>query len=365
MKTIPDASAEGAVFLTGATGLVGARLLARLVASGATVYCLVRDSRRFEAVSAPLGGLPGRAIPLLGDLRGDGLGLDAPDRRRCARSVRRVIHAAADTCFSRPLPLARAVNTDGTLRVLDLAGDWPLDRLVHVSTAFVAGRHTGSVPEAALTDRPGFVNAYERSKHEAEALVRRSGLPWSIARSSTIVCDDLGGSVTQHNAVHRALRVFHSGLAAMLPGSEEATVDLVTTEHVIDGILRIADRGESGSTYHLCAGAGAMPLGELLDRCLRVWSADSVWRRRGIALPAVTDLETYRLFEASVEETGDARLAAITRSLSHFVPQLALPKRFETGAADAILGRSPPRVEHFWEALVARMAEHPGKRRAA
>ena len=149
----------------------------------------------------------------------------------------------------------------------------------------------------------GFVNAYEQSKYEAELLVRASDLPWLVLRSSTIVCDDITGAVTQLNAVHRALRVFHNGMAALMPGTEDTPVDLVTTAHVAQGVAELGmGRGQIGGTYHLCAGSGALPLGQLLDGAYQVWARDRDWLRRGISRPALTDLDTYRLFEQSVEE---------------------------------------------------------------
>ena len=51
----------------------------------------------------------------------------------------------------------------------------------------------------------GWVNAYEQSKYEAERLVMEQAASWVILRSSTVVCDDVAGHVTQMNAVHRAL----------------------------------------------------------------------------------------------------------------------------------------------------------------
>jgi nucleoside-diphosphate-sugar epimerase len=209
------------------------------------------------------------------------------------------------------------------------------------------------VREDAARATAGWVNGYEQSKHEAEVLVRDSGMSYVVLRPSTIVCDDASGCVTQYNAVHRALRVFSAGLASLMPGAEDTPVDVVTTDHVVAGVTEIGfARLACGGTYHLCAGAGSLALGELLDRAHAVWSRDAEWRRRGIVRPALTDLATYRLFEQSVEETGDVRLATITRSLSHFVPQLALPKQFDTTAADAALGRSAPPVNAYWDVML-------------
>lgn len=356
------------ILITGATGLVGGAVLARLLEAEGDVHAwvLVRDPARWPLAAARLRLPGGRITPVRGDLTRPGLGLAADARARLTRRLDGVVHAAADTCFSRSLADARATNRDGTLRVLELAERARVDRFAFVSTAFVAGRRTGVIPEAADPGSAGWVNAYERSKHEAETHVRASALPWVILRSSTIVCDDEGGHATQLNAVHRALLLFQAGLASLLPGSEDTPVDLVPGDYVADAVARLAlDPDAERRTFHLCAGRGALPLGEMLDRCRAHWERDPAWRGRAVARPALTDLPTYRLFERAVEETADARLRRITRSLSHFVPQLALPKRFDTAHADAALGHRAPPVRRYWERVLDGLAGRAAVRRAA
>jgi nucleoside-diphosphate-sugar epimerase len=344
------------ILVTGATGLVGLAVIRRLLAThpGLRVHALVRSAGGAPFVRARLGAAAGRVSFVRGDITLPGLGLDGATRAAVGRTARAIIHAAADTTFSLDIATARRVNVEGTRHVLELAAAWRVDRLVHISTAYVAGMRTGVIGEAAGNDGAvGFVNAYEQSKHEAESLVRGAGVPFVILRPSTIVCDDVTGSFTQLNAVHRALRVFHAGLAALLPGDEDTPVDVVTTAHVVDGVVMAGSSDAVlGASLHLCAGRGAIPLGELLDRAHAAWSTDPQWRRRGIARPAITDLETYRLFEQSIEATGDVRLTTISRSLSHFVPQLALPKCFDTGMADALIGRRAQPVGSWWDALL-------------
>lgn len=346
------------ILVTGATGLVGAALVERLLRSNGVshVHALVRRPAAAAPLLARLGAHAARVTSVIGDVTQPGLGMSAATRARLARSVQAIVHAAADTTFSRPLAAARTVNTAGTAHVLALAAEWRAERFVHVSTAFVAGRRTGWIAEGAPVDTAEFVNGYEQSKNEAEEIVRGGGVPHVILRPSTIVCDDAGGRVTQLNALHRALRVLHAGYAAMLPGAEDTPVDLVTTAHVVDGIVGIGFAHEAlNGTYHLCAGTGAIALGELIDTAFDVWSRDAAWRSRGVMRPVLTDLATYRIFEQAVEETGDIRLGTITRSLSHFVPQLALPKIFDTRLADALAGSAAPTVRAFWPALASEL----------
>jgi long-chain acyl-CoA synthetase len=355
------AHGDGVVLVTGATGLLGSELVRRWTISGAPrrLVVLVRDRARWDAVARRL-ALPHDAVTVLeGDVTREGLGLTRAERTWLAGRVTAVVHLAADTTFSRPLDQARQVNRDGTAHLLAVAADCAhVTRVAYVSTAFVAGRRTGIVPESAAgaaTAEIGWVNGYEQSKAEAEALVRGTRRDWVILRSSTIACDDASGVVTQRNAVHQALRLFHDGLAAMIPGVAESVLDVVPTDYVCDAIARLALRDDvDGATVHLCAGAGAMPLDDLLGECHARWAADPGWRRRGIALPSQADLETWELFTEAVEQTAHPRLRRVTRALSYFLPQLALPKRFETQRAAALLGVEPPPVREYW----TRMLDH-------
>jgi long-chain acyl-CoA synthetase len=347
------------IFVTGATGLLGRDVLTRLLAADPRLraFVLVRDASRWAIASRDL-PFADRVTPVVGDLCADGLGIDTWVRHAIRRDVNGIVHLAADTTFSRPLPQARAVNTEGTRRVLELAAECASAvRVAFVSTAFVAGKRVGFIREDEAEHCDGWANAYEQSKYEAEALVRAHASDWLILRSSTVVCDDVDGRVTQLNAVHRALQLYRNGLAAMMPGVAGSTVDAVTTSYVGRAVASLAfDDAVSRKTVHLCAGAGALPLQELLDITWERWARDPGWRRRGISRPALADLETYALFERSIEQVGDASLKRVARALSHFVPQLALPKQFDTETADALLGAPAPAVRDFWIPMLDNLA---------
>jgi len=285
-----------------------------------------------------------------------GLGLEPLVKKRVERETAAVVHAAADICFSRSLDHSRFINTLGTYHVTELASHCAgLDRLVYVSTAFVAGRGTGIVLERDNGAVAGWVNAYEQSKYEAEACVRSSKLPWVIARPSTMVCRDLEGDVPQINAVHRALRVYHRGLAAMIPGDRAYKFDVITSSYVSDAIVTLLRHPQAvGQTVHLCSGDRALTLGKLLDTAYDVWSECPVWRKRGVERAVITDAETYELFERAVIETGDVRLRSVLASLSHFIPQLALPKVFDTSIAESLVNTAPDPVS-YWKPMLRRL----------
>jgi long-chain acyl-CoA synthetase len=340
------------VLVTGATGLVGGGVLRRILAEDPAIeaFALIRDDAGWSRLARELGVLASRVVPVRGDITLPQLGFEPLVRRRLELQISAIVHAAADTSFSRTLDHSLAVNAIGTGHVVSLARDCRrLERLSFVSTAFVAGRATGTIPERDNGCSAGWVNAYEESKYEAESIVRSSGLPWTILRSSTIACRSSTGDVTQINAVHRALRIYHRGLAAMMPGDRDNPLDVVTADFVSDAIARLTfDPRAEGKTVHLCAGRNALRLGELVDTAYDVWAAEPAWRKRRVERAMITDPETYRLFEQAVHQTGDPRLRAILTSLSYFIPQLALPKVFETSVAEDLLGSTPPRSRDFW-----------------
>ena len=350
--------ANRSILVTGATGLLGRSVLQRLLVTDTRLHAivLVRDTARWARVAGAF-GLSDRLTVIEGDLRSPGLGLTSEARALVQRRVTAIVHLAADTRFSNPLTDARAVNTSGTEHLLALAAECVSPpRFAYVSTAFVAGRRTGVIAEAVASPSDGWVNAYEQSKCEAERLVCRESADWIILRPATVVCDDRDGAVTQLNAVHRALRLYRAGLVAMMPGVCGSRLDVVTTEFVASAVARLALRDDAaGSVVHLCAGEGALPLGELLDLTYSYWARDPEWRRRGIARPPLVDLATYALFERSIEEVGDASIRRLTRSLSHFVPQLALPKVFDTTMATALLGAGAPPVRELWLPMLERL----------
>src|SRR5262245_56042752 len=175
------------VLLTGATGLLGRYLLRNLLSRGAEVAVLARDSaagtcyRRIDELLAwweeSLGARLPRPVVLPGDVCRPGLGLTPGARRWLGRRCAAVVHAAAHVGF-RPTPDGEPwkTNVEGTRHVLELCAEAGAP-LHHVSTAFVCGDRAGPVREDELDLGQAFHNDYEKSKCEAEALVRRAAGP--------------------------------------------------------------------------------------------------------------------------------------------------------------------------------------------
>jgi thioester reductase-like protein len=279
--SMPVPRTGDAVLLTGATGFVGMAVLARLLEhSDRDVVVLMRARSQAEAdarLHALLGSVfdaperhRARVRAVCGDLTAPGLGLGA-DRRWIAEEVREVVHGAASVAFDLPLAESRSINVEGTRRILDLAEDCAargegLRRVTYVSTAYVAGDRHGLARETDLDAGPGFRNAYEQSKHEAERLVwsRRERLPITIVRPSIDVGELGTGWTASFNVVYGPLRAFANGTYPAIPGRRDAVLDIVTVDHVADAILALAaSPAAAGRTFHVVAGEQATTLGEL------------------------------------------------------------------------------------------------------
>nr|WP_282202311.1 non-ribosomal peptide synthetase [Kitasatospora fiedleri] len=154
----------GRVLLTGATGFLGAYLLAELVRSTpATVECLVRAGsdreagQRLRTALERYGlwtpQLAARTVALAGDLARPRLGLDEERFARLAARTDAVFHSGAAVNLTYPYEELRPANVTGTEEVLRLAARSGRAAVHHVSTI---GSSPGTAPTAgsASTPRP-------------------------------------------------------------------------------------------------------------------------------------------------------------------------------------------------------------------
>jgi nucleoside-diphosphate-sugar epimerase len=192
--------------ITGGTGFLGIHLLGELLQGSGTFTLLTRPPsdpiiriQKALALIATDGQvwtdehLRGRLAVVPVDFAKSNLGLPDQQLRALADSADAILHCAGITELDADLEDLRRTNVDGTARILELAqaGSKAPD-LFHVSTAFVAGRRrTGIIYERELGDDEGFENNYERSKFEAESLVRdwaqRTGRRVVVLRPSALV----------------------------------------------------------------------------------------------------------------------------------------------------------------------------------
>lgn len=250
------------ILVTGATGLVGAEVTARLAREGHAVTALVHRNRELLRNNGrPLHTLryaeppvPGAVRLLDGDVTEAGLGLPRALREALAPGLDRIVHCAAVTDFGRPPEVYESVNVRGTEHVIALAraAGTPL---VHVGTAYVCGEREGTALEAELDVGQRFANDYEDSKFRAETLVRKAqadGLPVAVVRPSVVVGAERSGVVRDYKNIYVVLKLATEGRVRAVPGRNDAVLDLVPVDYAADVVSDVAvrfDRAEGG-TFH-------------------------------------------------------------------------------------------------------------------
>lgn len=280
----------GHLLLTGATGFVGMELLARYLERGdRRIVALVRaadDAAAEGRIGAVLRELFGaraglyaeRVEAVAADLAAPALGLSQARRDQLAERVDEVVHSGASVSFSLPLAESRAINVEGTQRMLELAElmreRGGIRRYAQISTAYVAGTHAGRFAEDDLDVGQQFRNAYEQSKFEAEQAVRsHTALPTTILRPSIVVGDRRSGWTAAFNVLYWPLRVYSRGLFPAVPALPSAHVDVVPVDYVADAIHALCTMpGGVGETYHLTAGAQATTVAELTELASRYFN---------------------------------------------------------------------------------------------
>jgi thioester reductase-like protein len=324
----------GSVLLTGATGFVGKEILDRFLDRGRRVYALVRaqDDAAAAARLAP----HARLTAVAGDIERPGLGLTEPRAAMLTDEVTTVVHCAASVSFDLSLADSRRVNVDGTRHVLDLAQRCEqLERLSYISTAYVAGEPRRLFQEDELDVGQRFRNPYERSKFEAERMLRERavGMPLQVLRPSIIVGDSRTGRTSSFNVLYGPLKAFARGTIPAIPARRSSPVDIVPVDYVADQTVDLADRGPDG-TYHLVAGRNATTVGRLLDL------AAAQFGRRP---PAVLPPTAYR----RLLHPWLRRKHSGLRRIEVYFPYFSMRVRFD----DRRLGPAPP-VEGYFHRLI-------------
>ena len=343
---------SGGLLVTGGTGFLGMSLIARLLEAedGPDIHVLVRSPDRLDAMLRSLyeevPAAARRLRPVLGDVTHPRLGLSDADRRLLRDEVSEVVHCAASISFTLPLGAAREVNVGGTQRVLELAGELPaLRRLVHVSTAYVAGSRRGWFHEHDRDGGVPFRNTYEQSKHEAEAFVFASGLPATVVRPSIVVGESDSGWTPAFNVLYWPLQAFARGLVDELPADPAGVVDVVPVDHVAGVLLAALAEPDPCPVYHATAGASAPDVAGMVEL-----SAATIGVAAPALLPAARDHERHP--------------AGI------FAPYLEVGVRFSDACARTQLGLVAPPLEDYFAAIVgyarsARWGKRPLSRERA
>jgi amino acid adenylation domain-containing protein/thioester reductase-like protein len=276
-RTLRDA---GDVFLTGATGFLGAFLLEGLISStNARVHCLVRqrgDDDGMESIETNLRryGLwqtewRERIVPVAGDLEEPLFGMTDEGFDALAREVDLLIHAAAVVNLVYPYSALKAANVGGTREVLRLACRHGAKPVHHVSTNGIFPPGNGLCEEETDLDEltEAREDGYGQSKWVAEKLVREAAgreLPVCIYRPGNVSGHSESGASNPRDLLGAV--IVESTRLGCAPEIEGWHMEITPVDFVAAAILHLAsERVAQGGTYHL-SNPDPPPADEIFDR---------------------------------------------------------------------------------------------------
>ncbi len=257
------------VFLTGATGSLGSYLLKTLLKNGHKVYALGRKKNGKKAEER-IGDIlkfwddktysqfRGNLKIIEGDIIEKDFGINKKIRGLLKNEVEEVFHSAAITDFNCPLDKIRKVNVDGTKRLLDLSleisKNGKLDKINYISTAFISGKHKGSFKEVDFDLNQEFNNNYEKSKFEAEAIVREylnQDFRILIFRPSILVGEYYSGKTIDFKMFYEPLRLFSLEIIEKIPLDKQTFLNIMPLDLAATVIYILHNAADKNDIFHI------------------------------------------------------------------------------------------------------------------
>ncbi|HEX6160864.1 MAG TPA: thioester reductase domain-containing protein, partial [Thermoanaerobaculia bacterium] len=295
------------VLLTGATGFLGAFILADLLAeTRADVHCLVRAAnvetayRKIEDRMKSFGlwkpELRERIVPVLGDLGSPMLGLTLDRFNELAEMLDAIYHNGANVNFYYPYSILKPANVGSTEALLRMtsfgrAKTFHFISTLHVISPRKSGR-TVILENDPLPDQRTLTDGYAQTKWVAEKMVRIAasrGIPVATYRPSQVIGHTKSGIGSVNDFVPSFIRgCMQAGCVPEVEVTDE--LYLVPIDYVSRSIVAISQRPEAiGGVFNLTNASGT-PRREMLDRLMAFDpSLERVsyeeWRSRIVADP--------------------------------------------------------------------------------
>lgn len=213
------------VFVTGATGRLGAPLVRALLARGDRVVALTRDPARAAGLEQAGARLVKGALT------------DAAALAEGVRGASAVYHLAGGV-RGKGTETADRLNREGTLAVLDAVRGAKLRAFVFASSAAVYGDRSGLWVSEDYPPSPH--TAYGASKVAAEQAVAAAGLPARIARVAAVYGPGFPFLMADRMQANKA----------WLPGEGRNIVPVVHVDDAVAALLRVGD-AEADGVFHV------------------------------------------------------------------------------------------------------------------
>lgn len=269
-KLLPIAEIPKKIFFTGATGFVGAFILAELLEqTDATLYCLVRtktiEGTQEEALQRIKENLqkyflwketyPDRIIHVTGDLGLPKFGLDQKEYDMLSRDIDTIYHCGAITNYVSPYSQLTPVNVQGTKEILRFSCTKKLKPVNYTSTLYIyTAQDDDLITEETVSEATdAMITGYQQTKWVSDRIMleaQRAKLPVSIYRLGRISGHSKTGACQTNDLMWAIIR---AGVEADYAFEEEdITVDMVPVDYISKSIVYLSTKKEGiGKNYHL------------------------------------------------------------------------------------------------------------------
>ncbi|HZV54030.1 MAG TPA: SDR family oxidoreductase [Rhodocyclaceae bacterium] len=248
-------------FVTGATGFIGKRLVARLLERrDSTIYFLTRDAStsKLDPLYAYWKVDKSRAIPVAGDLREPRLGVSKADIRKLKGKVSHFYHLAALYDLKADPQEQVVVNVEGTRNMIAFAEAIEAGCLHHVSSIAAAGLFEGIFREDMFDEAENLEHPYFGTKHESERIVRTAcRRPWRIYRPGIVVGDSRTGEMDKIDGPYYFFKLIQRTRRLLPPwmptiGLEGGRINIVPVDFVVAAMDHLSHlKGHDGKCFHL------------------------------------------------------------------------------------------------------------------
>jgi farnesol dehydrogenase len=230
------------IFVTGATGFIGTKLVNALVAQGHTVRALTRATSNRD-------GLTHERIQFVqGDLE------DPASLRAGVAGCRYAFHLAAYAKnWARDPKVFFTQNVDGMRNVFKAARDAGVERLVYTSTIVTFGPTApGVVGDEAM---PRITSKYYTEYEETKAVAEQDALRWAADGFPVVLVNPTRvygpGKLTEANSVTLMIDMYDRGKAPVLLNGGSNVGNYVLVDDLVQGHILALAKGRIGERYIL------------------------------------------------------------------------------------------------------------------
>ncbi len=371
------------MFLTSATGFLGAYLADYFLKENIELFVLARDAGNFGAKDRVLKALSlsnfesknnlNKLNIIRGDITKNNLGIAEKDWRFIRNiDIQSLWHSAGSVDFSNQNKSTTfEINWQGMKNVLKFAERIKIREIHYISTAYSSGNQSVTAYDQGAKSLPAFNNPYEESKRLSEDLL----LQWSINhpevmvfiyQPSIVVGDRLRGRVFNLSGYYRYLRVFYNlrkiietnskmfsthcfksdqgiRLPITVPGHSLAEINLITIDYLIDILMKLQAKKMPG--IYPIVNTRAPCYGDLLKNSLRAL---------GIFGPTTIDQNSLSQSDKTLQKIE----TKVARGMRDYLPYINRTYHWDYMVTKDCLGNGYEEQSLFDYSLIAKLMDY-------